>query len=43
MEAKSTVDLNAALVGTTLLGDVEARPSLAHPRSVAICSTSGWR
>ena len=36
MEAKSTVDLNAALVGTKLLGDVKARPSLAHPRSLAV-------
>lgn len=36
MTVKSTVDLNAALVSTKLLGDVKARPALAHPRSVAI-------
>jgi DNA-binding beta-propeller fold protein YncE len=36
MTVTSTVDLNAALVGTKLLGDVKARPALAHPRSVAI-------
>lgn len=36
MEAKSTIDLNAALVATKLVGDVKARPALAHPRSLAI-------
>jgi DNA-binding beta-propeller fold protein YncE len=36
MEIKSTIDLNAALVDSKLLGDVKARPALAHPRSVAI-------
>lgn len=36
MEAKSTIDLNVALVDTKLIGDVRARPALAHPRSVAI-------
>ncbi len=36
MEVKSTIDLNAALVATNLLGDVKARPALAHPRSLAI-------
>jgi DNA-binding beta-propeller fold protein YncE len=36
MEAKSTVDLNGALVASKLVGDVKARPALAHPRSVAI-------
>jgi DNA-binding beta-propeller fold protein YncE len=36
MTVKSTIDLNAALVDTKLLGDVKARPALAHPRSVAI-------
>jgi hypothetical protein len=36
MEAKSTIDLNAALVSSKLVGDVKARPALAHPRSVAI-------
>ncbi|MBX3188417.1 MAG: YncE family protein [Labilithrix sp.] len=36
MEAKSAVDLNEALVKTGLLGDVVARPALAHPRSLAI-------
>ncbi len=32
----STIDLNATLVGTGLLGTVTARPSLAHPRGIAI-------
>ncbi len=32
----ATVDLNAALVATKTLGDVQARPGLAHPRSIAI-------
>jgi hypothetical protein len=36
MQVRSTIDLNAALVDTTFLGDVRARPALAHPRSVAI-------
>jgi hypothetical protein len=36
MAVTSTIDLNAALVGTGLLGQVAARPALAHPRSVAI-------
>jgi len=36
MEAKSTIDLNAALVASKLVGDVAPRPSLAHPRSVSI-------
>lgn len=36
MTVKSTLDLNAALASTKLLGDVKARPALAHPRSVAI-------
>jgi len=36
MQAKSTVDLNEALVATKLVGDVKARPALAHPRSLAI-------
>ncbi len=31
-----TVDLNAALVASKVLGDVPARPGLAHPRSIAI-------
>ena len=31
-----TVDLNAALVATKSLGDIAARPGLAHPRSIAI-------
>jgi mono/diheme cytochrome c family protein len=38
MRLKSTVDLNAALVSTKLLGDVASRPALAHPRSVAVTS-----
>jgi YVTN family beta-propeller protein len=36
MTVTKTVDLNAALVGTGLLGTVAARPALAHPRSVAV-------
>lgn len=36
MEVASTIDLNEALVKTGLVGQVAARPSLAHPRSVAI-------
>lgn len=36
MTVASTIDLNDALVKTGLLGDVKARPSLSHPRSVAI-------
>jgi hypothetical protein len=37
MALTSTIDLNAALVGTGLLGaEAKARPALAHPRSVAI-------
>jgi hypothetical protein len=36
MTVKSTVDLNAPLVATGLLGSVTARPGLAHPRSIAI-------
>ena len=36
LTVKSTIDLNAALVNTKLVGDVLARPALAHPRSIAI-------
>jgi YVTN family beta-propeller protein len=36
MTVTATVDLNAALAHTGLLGTVSARPALAHPRSVAI-------
>jgi len=36
MQATGAIDLNAALVGTKLLGDVAARPALAHPRALAI-------
>lgn len=35
-QVTQTIDLNAALAGSGLLGDVAARPALAHPRSVAI-------
>ena len=38
MQAKGTIDLNAELAKTGLLGNVEGRPGLAHPRSVAITS-----
>jgi YVTN family beta-propeller protein len=36
MTVTSTVDLNATLAATGLLGTVSARPSLAHPRGVAV-------
>ena len=36
MTVKTTVDLNAALAGSGLLGTVAPRPALSHPRSVAI-------
>lgn len=36
MAVKQTVDLNATLSASGLLGTVAARPALAHPRSVAI-------
>jgi mono/diheme cytochrome c family protein/DNA-binding beta-propeller fold protein YncE len=35
-ETKQTIDLNAALAASGLVGDVTARPSLSHPRSIAI-------
>ncbi|MFO0734479.1 MAG: hypothetical protein U0270_01300 [Labilithrix sp.] len=43
MKVVDTVDLNAALAGTKLLGDVAARPALAHPRSVAVTSNLNGR
>jgi len=36
MQEKSTVDLNATLGGSGLLGTVATRPALAHPRALAI-------
>jgi YVTN family beta-propeller protein len=36
MTAVATVDLNAPLAATGYLGTVNARPALAHPRSIAI-------
>ena len=36
MKVKDTVDLNAALVATHLVGDIAPRPALAHPRSVVV-------
>ena len=33
---KKTIDLNAALAASGLLGTVKARPALAHPRSLAV-------
>ncbi len=36
LELIKTIDLNEALVKTGYLGDVKARPALAHPRSIAI-------
>ena len=35
MTVLSTIDLNAALVATGLLGEVTPRPALAHPRSLS--------
>lgn len=36
LEVLDTFDLNEALVETGYLGEVEARPALAHPRSIAV-------
>jgi hypothetical protein len=36
MELVRSFDLNAALVATGYLGDVQPRPALAHPRSLAV-------
>ena len=36
MKVVRTIDLNAALVATGYLGDVQARPALAHPRSLVV-------
>jgi YVTN family beta-propeller protein len=36
MTLKATIDLNGPLVQTGFLGTVNARPALAHPRSIAI-------
>jgi YVTN family beta-propeller protein len=36
MKIIGTIDLNAALVHTGYLGEVAARPALAHPRSVVV-------
>lgn len=36
MQVVRTVDLNAALVATGFLGDLQPRAALAHPRSVAV-------
>ena len=36
MQVTRTVDLNPALVATGWLGEVQPRPALAHPRSIAI-------
>ncbi|HEY6879958.1 MAG TPA: YncE family protein [Polyangiales bacterium] len=36
MKVVRTVDLNEALVATGYLGDVQPRPALAHPRSIAV-------
>jgi DNA-binding beta-propeller fold protein YncE len=36
LELSDTIDLNGALADTGYLGDVKARPALAHPRSVTI-------
>ena len=39
MTVTTTVDLNAALASSGLLGTVASRPGLAHPRSVAITNS----
>jgi DNA-binding beta-propeller fold protein YncE len=36
LAVRDTYDLNAALVKTGFLGDVKARPALAHPRSIVV-------
>lgn len=36
MSVKATIDLNDTLAQSMLLGQVTARPALAHPRSIAI-------
>ncbi len=36
MQSKTSVDLNASLAASGLLGTVTSRPALAHPRSLAI-------
>jgi YVTN family beta-propeller protein len=36
MKAGALIDLNPALVAGGYLGDVEPRPALAHPRSIAV-------
>jgi len=36
MQVLRTVDLNAALVAGSYLGDIKPRPALAHPRSIAV-------
>ena len=36
MSVASTIDLNAALAGSTFLGTVTARPGLSHPRSLVV-------
>jgi YVTN family beta-propeller protein len=36
MSIAGTIDLNATLAQSGLIGDVEPRPALAHPRSVAV-------
>lgn len=36
LEVLGTVDLNEALVKTGYLGELDARPALAHPRSIAV-------
>ncbi len=36
LKAGPPIDLNAALVAGGYLGDVEPRPALAHPRSIAV-------
>ena len=39
MTVKSTIDLNATLAASGLLGTVTARPALAHPRAIAVTNS----
>lgn len=42
LEVLHTFDLNAALVKTGYLGEVDARPALAHPRSIAVTNDGDY-
>ncbi len=40
LSTTATVDLNATLAATGLLGTVQPRPSLAHPRAIAVTNNN---